>query len=220
MLTKKKLYLLTYIFASGLTTTKQQQLQENILINSADISSDISDGADIIKLTPPTNNDSDISFADENINQLNTDQLHKTKNLNQSSSSPKVTTTPSPIVSPKIPHPDVIFEEPEKDEDDEEEEDYFKTNSNDKSKSKQKADNNLLTQPPIKNQTNIASINRENNLAVAQTTATATASISTSQQQQQHIKPAIEVPASNSTSVQNSKIPDRKNASPPEIKGN
>ena len=219
MLTKKKLYLLTYIFASGLTTTtKQQQLQENILINSADISSDISDGADIIKLTPPTNNDSDIPFADENIDQLNTDQLHKTKNLNQSSS-PKVTTIPSPVVSPKIPHPDVIFEEPEKDEDDEEEEDYFKTNSNDKSKSKQKADNNLLTQPPIKNQTNIASINRENNLAVAQTTATATSSISTSQQQQ-HIKPAIEVPASNSTSVQNSKIPDRKNASPPEIKGN
>ena len=215
------MYLLTYIFASGLTTTtKQQQLQENILINSADISSDISDGADIIKLTPPTNNDSDIPFADENIDQLNTDQHHKTKNLNQSSSSPKVTTIPSPVVSPKIPHPDVIFEEPEKDEDDEEEEDYFKTNSNDKSKSKQKADNNLLTQPPIKNQTNIASINRENNLAVAQTTATATSSISTSQQQQQHIKPAIEVPASNSTSVQNSKIPDRKNASPPEIKGN
>ena len=203
MLTKK-LYLLTHIFASGLTTTtKQQQLQENILINSADISSDISDGADIMKLTPPTNNDSDIPFVDENIDQLNTDQ-HKTKNLNQSSSSPKVTITPSPIVSPKIPHPDVIFEEPEKDEaDDEDEEDYFKTNSNDKSQSKQKADNNLLTQPPIKTQTNIASINRENNLAVAQTTATATSSISTSQQQ--HIKPAIEVPASNSTSVQNSK---------------
>lgn len=216
------MYLLTHIFASGLTTTtkQQQQLQENILINSADISSDISDGADIMKLTPPTNNDSDIPFVDENIDQLNTDQ-HKTKNLNQSSSSPKVTITPSPIVSPKIPHPDVIFEEPEKDEaDDEDEEDYFKTNSNDKSQSKQKADNNLLTQPPIKTQTNIASINRENNLAVAQTTATATSSISTSQQQQQHIKPAIEVPASNSTSVQNSKIPDRKNASPPEIKGN
>ena len=217
------MYLLTHIFASGLTTTttKQQQLQENILINSADISSDISDGADIIKLTPPTNNDSDIPFVDENIDQLNTDQ-HKTKNLNQSSSSPKVTITPSPIVSPKIPHPDVIFEEPEKDEadDEEEEEDYFKTNSNDKSQSKQKADNNLLTQPPtIKTQTNIASINRENNLAVAQTTATATSSISTSQQQQ-HTKPALEVPASNSTSVQNSKIPDRKNASPPEIKGN
>lgn len=212
------MYLLTHIFASGLTTTtkQQQQLQENILINSADISSDISDGADIIKLTPPTNNDSDIPFVDENIDQLNTDQ-HKTKNLNQSSSSsPKVT------ITPKIPHPDVIFEEPEKDEadDEEEEEDYFKTNSNDKSQSKQKADNNLLTQPPIKTQTNIASINRENNLAVAQTTATATSSISTSQQQQQHIKPAIEVPASNSTSVQNSKIPDRKNASPPEIKGN
>ena len=197
------MYLLTHIFASGLTTTtKQQQLQENILINSADISSDISDGADIIKLTPPTNNDSDIPFVDENIDQLNTDQ-HKTKNLNQSSSSsPKVT------ITPKIPHPDVIFEEPEKDEadDEEEEEDYFKTNSNDKSQSKQKADNNLLTQPPIKTQTNIASINREN-------------SISTSQQQQ-HFKPALEVPASNSTSVQNSKIPDRKNASPPEIKGN
>ena len=198
------MYLLTHIFASGLTTTtkQQQQLQENILINSADISSDISDGADIIKLTPPTNNDSDIPFVDENIDQLNTDQ-HKTKNLNQSSSSsPKVT------ITPKIPHPDVIFEEPEKDEadDEEEEEDYFKTNSNDKSQSKQKADNNLLTQPPIKTQTNIASINREN-------------SISTSQQQQ-HFKPALEVPASNSTSVQNSKIPDRKNASPPEIKGN
>ena len=198
------MYLLTHIFASGLTTTttKQQQLQENILINSADISSDISDGADIIKLTPPTNNDSDIPFVDENIDQLNTDQ-HKTKNLNQSSSSsPKVT------ITPKIPHPDVIFEEPEKDEADDEEgeEDYFKTNSNDKSQSKQKADNNLLTQPPIKTQTNIASINREN-------------SISTSQQQQ-HFKPALEVPASNSTSVQNSKIPDRKNASPPEIKGN
>ena len=199
------MYLLTHIFASGLTTTtKQQQLQENILINSADISSDISDGADIIKLTPPTNNDSDIPFVDENIDQLNTDQ-HKTKNLNQSSSSPKVT------ITPKIPHPDVIFEEPEKDEadDEEEEEDYFKTNSNDKSQSKQKADNNLLTQPPIKTQTNIASINRENSISTSQ-----------QQQQQQHFKPALEVPASNSTSVQNSKIPDRKNASPPEIKGN
>ena len=119
------------------------------------------------------------------------------------------------MVSPKISHPDVIVEEPENvdgDVDDfgDEEEDYFKTNSNDKSQSKQKADN-LLTQP-IKTQTNIASINRENNLVAETTGAT---SISTSQQQ--YTKPAIEV-ASNS-SVQNSKIPDRKNASP-EIKGN
>ena len=122
---------------------------------------------------------------------------------------------PSPMVSPKISHPDVIVEEPENvdgDVDDfgDEEEDYFKTNSNDKSQSKQKADN-LLTQP-IKTQTNTASINRENNLVAETTGAT---SISTSQQQ--YTKPAIEV-ASNS-SVQNSKIPDRKNASP-EIKGN
>ena len=119
------------------------------------------------------------------------------------------------MVSPKISHPDVIVEEPENvdgDVDDfgDEEEDYFKTNSNDKSQSKQKADN-LLTQP-IKTQTNTASINRENNLVAETTGAT---SISTSQQQ--YTKPAIEV-ASNS-SVQNSKIPDRKNASP-EIKGN
>ena len=117
------------------------------------------------------------------------------------------------MVSPKISHPDVIVEEPEnvdEDVDDFDEEEYFKTNSNDKSQSKQKADN-LLTQP-IKTQTNIASINRENNLVAETTGAT---SISTSQQQ--YTKPAIEV-ASNS-SVQNSKIPDRKNASP-EIKGN
>ena len=204
------MYILTHIFASGLTTTYQQQLQENILKNSVDIS-DISDGADIQSPKPlSTINDSDILFVEnaefetsanstqqQSQSATTTDQL-KTKNLNQS--------------PPKISHPDAIFEEPEKDDD--EEEDHLKTNSNDKSQSKQKADNNLLTQPIKTQKTNIASINREkNNLAVAETTTADTSSL----EQQQHIKPAIEV-ASNS-SVQNSKIPDRKNASP-EIKGN
>ena len=178
-------------------------MQENILKNLVDI---------IQSPKPLSTNDSDILFVENaefetsaNSTQqqyqsaTTTDQL-KTKNLNQS--------------PPKISHPDAIFEEPEPEKDDDEEEDHLKTNSNDKSQSKQKADNNLLTQPIKTQKTNIASINREkNNLAVAETTTADTSSL----EQQQHIKPAIEV-ASNS-SVQNSKIPDRKNASP-EIKGN